>query len=73
MHEPRRGLVPLQLLLPAQVLYGIGWKTDLYSGQVWRFVAAYLVLRAFYLVGAIIHGRFIQRPRCVYTWHLPLT
>jgi predicted permease len=41
-----------KVALPALVCRGIGIKTDLYEGNIWRFIGAFLILRAISLVVA---------------------
>lgn len=50
-----------KVALPCHILRGIGFKTDFYDPEMWKFVAMFLVLRVIYLVAVIIIVGFIQK------------
>ena len=51
-----------KFLLPASVVYGLGLKTDLLDGDLWRFVGAFLLLRAITLVlCGVLFGGVLRR------------
>lgn len=48
--------------LPASVIMGLGIKTDLYDEEIWRFVGAFLMMRAITLVVcALFFGLVLRR------------
>lgn len=57
---PLNGFV-FKFALPALVLNGIGLKTNLYSSEIWRFVAVFLILRALTLAGSVAYTVLVQK------------
>ncbi|KAI7841279.1 hypothetical protein COHA_005052 [Chlorella ohadii] len=47
--------------LPMSVILGLGIKTDLYNADVWRFVGAFLMMRAIMLLACVVVVGGIQR------------
>lgn len=51
-----------KLTLPASVILGLGIKTNLYNADIWRFVGAFLMMRAIMLVAcSIVFGLLLRR------------
>lgn len=46
--------VVFRLLLPSSVLLGLGIKSDLRDGELWKFVGAFLLLRAICLICSFV-------------------
>ncbi|KAL4458898.1 hypothetical protein ABPG75_013763 [Micractinium tetrahymenae] len=51
-----------KLTLPASVILGLGIKTNLYNADIWRFVGAFLMMRAIMLAAcALVFGLLLRR------------
>lgn len=51
----------IKVFLPALICRGIGLKTDLYDGDIWRFIGAFLLLRVITLAVAIASAAALPR------------
>lgn len=50
------------ILLPASVLLGLGLKSDLRDGALWKFIGAFLMMRAINLLAcAVLFGGGLRR------------